>query len=274
MKKTSCLIAGLPSSGKSTYIGALWYNLCNRANEMMMKSSNNLPDDIQHLENLSTHWLKAEKIDRTNSNASDSVLLNMEVKETGKSLSVAVPDFLGETFLGIIDMEDTKKLVEWCNNANTLLYMVNDVSPGRFDDDDEHGQEENGGGNQDIPSLISKNMSEAAKNIMILKFLLARKKFEKVVIALTWWDEVTQDGANPASPDKWLCDNSPAFYNFVNHYCANLKVIGLSAQGCEYKEDNHKGILKKTAEGKRAFVEIDDKIIYDLSLPLYMLMEE
>lgn len=50
------MIAGLPSSGKSTYIGALWYCLRHPAKNADLKlvaDNNNLPEDISVLNKLS-----------------------------------------------------------------------------------------------------------------------------------------------------------------------------------------------------------------------------
>lgn len=76
-------------------------------------------------------------------------------------------------------------------------------------------------------------------------------------------------------------DNSPALFNFIQHHIPNFEIIGLSAQGQEYpKEDQgnyevaKKEIKAKMREGKRSFVEIEDEIIHDLSLPLYLLIKE
>lgn len=122
--------------------------------------------------------------------------------------------------------------------------------------------------------MYPQKISAAAKNIMILKYLLNRKSFKKVIIAITWWDEFTEDGSIPADPDLWLQKNSPALYNFIKHYCNDFKIIGISAQGCNYENNNFNKdeVTRKTTEGKRAFVEIDNQIEYDLSLPLYMLI--
>ena len=66
MESRKCMIAGLPSSGKSTYIGALWYNLCN-SNKNMLMSAGELPVHIELLEKLSDLWQKIQKIETVKS---------------------------------------------------------------------------------------------------------------------------------------------------------------------------------------------------------------
>lgn len=274
MNTTSCLIAGLPNSGKSTYIGALWYNLQNRSENMKFKASDNLPDNIQHLNELSKLWIKAQKLDRTNAGTFDSVVLNVELKETNYSLSINVPDFLGETFLSIIDKQESEELNEWCNKTDTLFYMVHEVDAGHFNDDVDIKDADMDEQNDKISPLKSSDMPAATKNILILKYLFGKKKFKRVVFALTWWDEITENGSKSINPEVWLKNNSPALFNFIKHSCNDCKIIGISAQGFNYEKLNKKEIIKKTKDGKRAFVEIDNDIEYDLSLPLYILTSE
>ena len=105
MESRKCMIAGLPSSGKSTYIGALWYNLCN-SNKNMLMSAGELPVHIELLEKLSDLWQKIQKIERnsTEQNVVDNVLINLKVKQTGQEIALSVPDFWGEKFYNIIEI--------------------------------------------------------------------------------------------------------------------------------------------------------------------------
>ena len=118
-------------------------------------------------------------------------------------------------------------------------------------------------------------------NIMVLKSLLSKKKFRKVVIVLSWWDKNTANGTIPKNPKDYLRDESPALYNFIEYYIPNADIIGLSSQGLVYPKENEESyeatkreIKAKTREGKRSFVEVGDDIIHDLSLPLYLLIKE
>lgn len=285
MAETKCLIAGLPSSGKSTYIGALWYNLRNLKSVLDMKlidSPENLPEDITHLNGLKDNWVKIKKIDRTNSNAADNVQLNLVRKDSNEVLRLNIPDFLGETFQGIIDLQNDEKLQLWCKESESLLYMMNEISPGQFEDDNHHDPDETNDEVYTLPELQSKDMAPAAQNIMILKYLLSQKVFRKVVIALTWWDEVTQNGKIIVDPDQHLQSTSPALYNFIKYRIPSAIIVGISGQGRKYLEVNGENMeaekafvdemVKMTKEGKRAFVGIGNQISYDLSLPIDLLI--
>lgn len=61
----------------------------------------------------------------------------------------------------------------------------------------------------------------------------------------------------------------------------NAQIIGLSAQGREYPQnenpENYNGIKKEVRKqmqnGNRSFVEDGTSILYDLSIPLYLLLK-
>lgn len=276
MKKMNCLLAGLPDTGKSTYIGGLWYNLQNQSTKMVMKAGRELVDDTQRLEALSEKWVEGIKVDRTTEDQSSSVELRIEQKDNGNVLTINIPDFSGETFRQIIEMTDSKDLDSWCEGADTLFYMANKLAPGHFEDDADidtfESEEEK---NDEVPLFNSQKMSASAQNIMVLKYLFERKNFKKMIFAISCWDIVTENGARPENPDSWLRNQSPALYNFIKNYQPNCIIVGISAQGFDYEGLNNNDIItNKTISGERAFVEIGDEIKYDLSLPLYMLINE
>lgn len=277
MGKMNCLLAGLPDTGKSTYIGGLWYNLQNQSTKMVMKASRELVDDTKRLEALSEKWLEGIKVDRTTEDQSSSVELRIEQKDNGNILTINIPDFSGETFRQIIEMTDSKDLDSWCEEADTLFYMANKLAPGHFEDDAdisgiaEDGEEKN----DEVPFFNSQIMSASAQNIMVLKYLFRRKRFKKMIFAISCWDRITENGIHPENPDSWLKNQSPALYNFLKNYQPNSMIVGISAQGLDYKKVVDNSIItSKTISGERAFVEIGNEIKYDLSLPLYMLINE
>ena len=99
--------------------------------------------------------------------------------------------------------------------------------------------------------------------------------YKRLVLAVTRWDNVTNNGDDPENPEVWLKSKSPALYNFVKHNYPDALIIGLSAQGCNYSEKNWNkdDMLEKTENGVRAFVNDKNGIYYDLSKPLNFLMQ-
>lgn len=284
MSTTTCMIAGLPGSGKSTYIGALWYCLRHSVKDRRPKliaDNNNLPDDISVLNRLGDAYKAMKLINRTNSNENESVQINLIDVETEKSIQVEVPDFLGETFRDLVELKESELLNEWVDKAESLVYFISDVSVGEFEDDEGPEDDEAGAPAKDIPPFNITSISSAAMNIMVLKNLLAKKKFKKIVIVLSLWDKMTDNGTKPKNPEDYLEENSPALYHFIVSNIQNVSIIGLSAQGREYPKDDEeqyaaikKEVRQQTNNGRRSFVEDGSEIIYDLSIPLYLLLKE
>ena len=59
-----CLIAGLPSAGKSTYIGALAYLLREPVKGQILRYAQN-PEDLSYLNRLTEPWLRQSIVERT-----------------------------------------------------------------------------------------------------------------------------------------------------------------------------------------------------------------
>jgi len=284
MSITKCMIAGLPGSGKSTYIGALWYCLMHPDNIEGIKlvaDKMNLADDLTVLNRLSDAYKNMQLIDRNYSDQNETVQINLKVADSDTRLQVEVPDFLGENFRDLVELKESELVSKWLNDTDTLVYFMNEVTPPEFEDDHGPEDDESPMPAKDVPPFSIKTISAVAMNIMVLKCLLSKKTFKKVVIVLSWWDKNTENGVVPNNPQKYLKEYSPALFNFIQYHIPKFEIIGLSAQGQEYpKEDQgnyeatKKEIKAKTREGKRSFVEIEDKILHDLSLPLYLLIKE
>ena len=98
---------------------------------------------------------------------------------------------------------------------------------------------------------------------------------------MSQWDKQTENGRTPKNPQEYLEEESPALYNYIEYNINNAKIIGLSAQGREYPQnenpENYNGIKKEIRKqmqnGNRSFVEDGTSILYDLSIPLYLLLK-
>lgn len=284
MSITKCMIAGLPGSGKSTYIGALWYCLMHPEKIEGIKlvaDKMNLADDLTVLNRLSDAYKSMKRIDRNYSDKNETVLINLKVADSDARLQVEVPDFLGENFRDFIELKESELVSEWLTDTDTLVYFMNEVVPPEFEDDHGAENDEKPMPAKDVPPFSIKTLSAVAMNIMVLKSLLSKKSFKKVVIVLSWWDKKTNNGTISNNPQTYLKEYSPALFNFIQSHISNFEIIGLSAQGLEYPKENQgnyeatkKEIKAKMREGKRSFVEIGDEIVHDLSLPLYLLIKE
>lgn len=299
MNNINCLIAGLPQSGKSTYIGALWYIVQNSKQviDLRLEAGNNPPDNVIHLNNLLNKWAKLQKM-RTSNDMTNNVTMNLKRKSDGVEFSLAIPDFRGESIQNIISGVPSETLLSWCNKSTSLLYLVNDINVSELcenmniKDEGLHDKTTNndtaGEAGIEEPSFSISQMITPSQDMIILKFLGQNMNLNKVVIGISAYDEIyTKE--KPVIPEEYLKENSPALYNFIKYRFRDVKIIGISAQGnkYEYKEgqenyeiDEHKELVEEFEEkmvqntliGKRAYVVMDKVPEYDITLPIDFLI--
>ncbi len=294
MEEKKCLIAGLPDAGKSTYLGALWYIINNDVNKDKMSlkvSANNPPENLEQLSILSNRWLKVEDMDRTSTDVPSNISFNLVPQSGGEDFTLEVPDFRGESIRQIITQNQPKEFDEWCDRADTMLYMMSNIAPSLFADDyqTDDDEEEMGEKKTAEPEFEVKKMSAAAQNMLILRYLAETKKYKKVVICLTAWDKVM--AAHPdKTPEEYVKEVSPALYNLIRYYYEDhVTFYGLSAQGAEYayeevtgsdgqeqkrvKEAFRKRLREATRKGERAFVVVDKEKNADITMPIAELLK-
>ena len=292
MGKMKFLIAGLPESGKSTFIGALW-TIVRKANPNLSVSlkavENELPEQLEYLKKISQSWQKVEDIDRTAEDVPEDILIKLVTHDTNSEIILDFPDFKGESFRSIISKNQPQQLDEWCQKSDILLYFMSDLSIGSFYDDFEdyendtkENQDKFKGGEHIKPS----QMTPAAQNMLILRYLKEHYSFKKVIICLTQWDEYVKydsQEANRESPEKILKQNAPVLYNFITYHYPNAQFCGISSQGAAYQYEKPDGkekkpLVKKVTDackkelkeryrqGKRAYICRDKQLSFDITL--------
>lgn len=294
----NCLIVGLPDSGKSTYIGALWHVVQNDADKIdlsLIASDDNLPNNTVQLTALSKSWHNVEDMDRTSSDVPNSISLILRRKNEESEFTLNVPDFRGESIRQIVTKNQPQEFDDWCQKADSLLYMVANIHPGIYaddfinDEDDEDDDEVTATKTQlkEVPPLEPKNMTPAALNMLLLRYLKEHVSCKKIVICLSAWDKISR--VSPCiSPENYLKGHSPALYNFIKYHFPETRFYGLSAQGEAYSyveagegESKKKTVTvecKKhlqdlTIKGERAFIYEDENLSYDITKPLAALLD-
>lgn len=286
MKQKKCLIAGLPESGKSTYLGALWYTINyhkDKDNMQLKASMNNPPENVEQLMALSTKWVNVEDMDRTSSDVPDNITFNMT--DGVEEFTLDVPDFRGESIRQLITRNQPKSFDEWIEKGDTLLYMISDINSGVFADDFQEDEEELAEGYDEIPKFEIEKMTPAALNMLILRYFYERCKFRKVAICLTAWDKVIKEYAK-VNPKEYLKEKSPALYNFIEYHFPTADIYGLSAQGESYeyetipgtdekrvKADCKKRLQSKTMKGERAYIVEGTEEDNDITKPIAVLLK-
>ena len=96
----SYLLMGLPATGKTTFLAALWY-LVQDSEAKSTLMLDHVVGDVRHLNDIREHWLKCTPVPRTPT--ASELLLSMFLKEreSGQALTLHVPDLVGELFVNL-----------------------------------------------------------------------------------------------------------------------------------------------------------------------------
>lgn len=283
----NCLIAGLPDSGKSTYIGALWYVLQNDVDKIqlsLVSSTDNLPENTKQLNTLSKTWHNVEDMDRTSNDVPNSISLILKRQGDDNEFTLNLPDFKGESIRAIVTKNHPKELDDWCEKADGLIFMISDISHGIFEDDFISDDDEVDDTNKlsQPPQLEPKSITPATLNMILLKYLKEKLQTDKVVICLSAWDKVEKECKS--SPEDYLKNNSPALYNFICYHFPAATFYGLSAQGDSYRYESEaetkkvskeckEDLQKRMRSGKRAYIYDGKEKSFDITKPIFKLLE-
>lgn len=260
------LIAGLPNSGKSTYIAALWSCIEDRFAHMKMGLAE-LPDDCEYLNQLSSKWNELKKCDRS---YADNLTVSIPLTVTGTDdvHQLFIPDFKGETFVNLIAGQPQDSFIDTIKSTDGLLYFIGNFDSGRFEDDIENVeaiQDDN------EPVNVQFNLTDIPAdtlNMLILKYLTEHFVFKKIIVCITACD----DKGKGFSAKEYISETSPGLFNYLDSLSPKVDYMGISAQGCNYESlgDADKDLfMTKTQDGKRAYVIIGNDTIYDITLPIY-----
>ena len=260
-----CLIAGMPSTGKTTYIGALSYLLNNPVAGQTLSFAE-VPADLSYLNRLQQPWLSIKEVDRTQIGGSTNIELTLSRNSDGSVISVSLPDIAGENFQAIVQRQ-SQAIKNWNSEPDSLMLFIKHLHSPLFADD---FPKDDTVTDSKLPSFDLKDIANDVQNVLILKELSNLFSWKKLVICFAAWDEYQTEYANPRI---YLEQNSRFLSNFLKRYFPNAKLFGVSAQGGEYKAENEDALIERTEKGQRSFVVTEDGVkSYDLTLPLSFLI--
>lgn len=238
------LAAGLPRSGKTTFLAALWHVVSQEEIEPKLIAGK-MEGSYLHLNGLRDAWLQRKEFERTKIGDQQSVKLNLKVARTNSEFSLTFPDYSGEVFRREWrDRMCTQELATETRSADSILffihgdkfmlpYMLSNVRA-------EQGAE--AFADEDEPAVpLQWNPNKAATQVQLialLQFLMQEPlgpKKRRVSIIISAWDKVKAG----MSPGDWLKARMPMLNQFVacNGESFDFGLFGVSAQGGDYKAD-------------------------------------
>lgn len=285
MSERSVVIIGLPESGKSTFLGALWHLMTEGDVDTLLHLESLGQGDRNHLNALASRWRDAQVQDRTSTAGNRLVVMNL-ADRNGTSLRVSFPDTAGEAYQNMweerhcaSDVADTLSrghvlLFIHSDTIQAPMWVVDNVTLAR-----RMGLQPVEG--QEVP--WHPRLAPTQVQLVELLQFLCRKPLDigprRLAIMLSAWDRVAPEGY---SPEEFLAARLPLLDQFLRHNRRKWtsRIYGLSAQGGEYDPIEEGAERKAQAEELRNLDQPSRRIrllhgaveMHDLTEPLAWLM--
>lgn len=270
-------IIGLPSSGKTTYLAALWHILSSNEIESQFTLDTMLGDNA-YLDRIAESWRECKKLDRTSLGAETDFSVNVREISTGKKAVLHFSDLSGESYdLQISSRTCTPEYVAGFEGQGGILLFVtaNKATDGVsivdmpiFEKPTEQPQasESIEWSHSHIPSQV--------KLVDILQFLqeIPFKNFKrKLAIMISAWDVINNA---TLTPDLWLEREYPLLHQFLfnNSSSFEFQVYGISAQGGSIENDISKLELAQKIPSNRIICVGPSKKSHDITSPIAWIM--
>jgi hypothetical protein len=247
------VIIGLPGSGKTTFLAALWHIIEAEETACRLKLDR-YSGDLKYLNAIAQAWRTFKKVPRTSQVGDTDIVIRLLDSETGAVGDAFFPDLAGETFDLLVEArrcsaaffqntqsEDGILLFISADSKQDGLSIIelNSMMPAS-ESPLKQGPIEAPKVDPDVDAkaddLVEWEPKKIPAQVRIVQILsdLTRAPFaarrRKIVLVLSAWDVVASTGTTPAS---WLAAQMPLVDQFLrsNKELFETQIFGVSAQG-------------------------------------------
>lgn len=280
------MMIGLPKTGKTTFLAALWYVVNNPDEVPTALGLKKLQGDDTYLNRIMDKWVSYQEVDRTTTSSEKLVSMELVEHDGEEPIQVFFPDISGERFRQQIEERQCKKNyfeeIQQAFGAFLFIHSGNIVRPDRIDEAEtleqiigKQSDNEESSSNKLSPWKPS-IMPTQVKLVELLQFILGipniREPFNLVII-LSAWDLVCE---HTTSPKEFFEKRMPLLDQFLiaNHEVLTTKIYGISAQGVPLDNEAacHDLAEKSLSPSERIIVKSEDVESHDITAPVKWLM--
>lgn len=294
---------GLPESGKTTFLAALWHLLTNKKVLVRLSLEKLAAEEATYLRAIATRWAQAKKQERTFHSGNKTVKLTLK-SEGGEVFDLTFPDIAGEAFSQMWEMREcTTAVADALRAIGILLFIhVDKIKPPGWIADDAALAEGLGGapaeadaaapdapagvpGEGQADGTVKWKPESSPTQVQLVDMLRCLQAPpldvgpRKLAVVLSAWDKVEND---EVSPERFLELHLPLLHQYLAHGLTtgwSHRTFGVSAQGAEY--DDVKGPPSAEADrmrdmeipSQRIKVVVGDAVSHDLTEPVNWLLE-
>jgi hypothetical protein len=291
---TNFVIMGLPASGKTTFLAALWHLV--EAGEMSCGLKlERYEGDLAYLNRIAEAWRTFKKVPRTSQVGDQDVVIHLIGAEDGRQATAFFPDLAGETFDGQVEGRRCRPtFVEGIEEDDGILFFIaadrkeDDLSivelnkrlpmdalpvgPALEPQGKAAGDEERANPLEWDPKTIPTQVRivQLLTDLLWPPFASRRRRLAVIVSA---WDLVDDLGLNPSD---WVKAHMPLLAQFLatNGDAFDHVVFGVSAQGVSLDDEgaiNRAALLTPSRRIRVVGPEVEG---HDLTLPLIWLISD
>lgn len=272
-------IVGLPRSGKTTFLAALFHLVDSGevASELRIDSYSG---DQSYLNQIVSDWLRCKEVIRTSQAGDTHVELRLIQQVSGTRITLAFPDLAGELFeTQVTQRRCSKSYVEGCNLNGGIFLFVSADRPG---DEGMTVVEQNAivGPALDQPQSLRTAvpwthtlMPPQVQLVELLQFMQSppfNLGVRRVAVVISAWDLV---GNPQPTPDVWLEREMPLLSQFLhaNRDAFDFRVYGISALGGDIQDTAQRAKLIAMPHSERIVCVGHGCSKHDLTAPLLWL---
>ena len=286
------VIMGLPASGKTTFLAALWHLV--EADEVACRLKlDRYEGDLAYLNKIAEAWRTFQKVPRTSQIGDQDVAVHLVDSEDGGQASAFFPDLAGETFDQQVEARRCRPtLVDGIAEDDGVLFFI---SADRKEDDlsivelnrrlpmealqGERPQQAAQRAAPEGAKSLEWNPKSIPAQVRIVQILsdLLRAPFEtkrrRLAIIISAWDLADGLGLTPAA---WLDAHMPLLAQFLstNSEAFDHLVFGVSAQGVRLDDVAAVDRAASLTPSRRIRVVSPEGEGHDLTLPLIWLISD
>lgn len=280
-------IVGLPGSGKTTFLAALWHLIQSDEIQTRLRFASMSNQDYAYLNKIVKLWRKATEQGRTQIAGAKSISMNL-VDSADRQIRVTFPDVPGEDYRTMWEERKVDEVLAGNLVAGNIMLLVNGdriKAPAWITE------------RMEIAGKVEKSQAEepvdweprlAPTQVQLVDLLqhLMRKPLDRgprrLAVMIGAWDQVEGEGL---SPKEFQAAKLPLLDQYLKSGRDKwtFRTYGLSAQGGEFDENdenNTKAKARKDAErlrdldvlSKRIRLLLDSSETHDLTEPLEWLM--
>jgi hypothetical protein len=245
----SIVICGLPASGKTTFLAALWHVVFQRANRNAKLKFDSLKDgDHAHLNAITKRWQQAKE--QIHTETASGKIVSMRLRDgDGRRVRMTFPDLSGESYQQMWETRECDpQVAQLLGTGNGVLMFVHANGVKRpLGVAEAVAHAEAFGGKQQEPTVSEKwhpkDAPTAVQVVEILQMLRCsalRSPARRLAVMLSAWDKVADEGLNP---ETFMALELPLLDQYLRHGGDGweFRVYGLSAQGGDYEPELGEG---------------------------------